>query len=97
MEHDAADELDVEVAHGRVKGAFARLAHQGEALGQQVVQGLFPGLHLAAPGRDLDREVGVGKRLHLGLEGIDLGDDRFKFLEVSVVLGTEKQLEHRHS
>ena len=36
VQHHAADELDVEVAHAQ--GADAGLAHHGEGLGQQVVE-----------------------------------------------------------
>ena len=41
VEHDAADELDVEVPH--VERAAARLADDGERLGQQIVERLAGG------------------------------------------------------
>ena len=73
VEHGAADQLHVEVPH--VEHAAAGLAHDGEGLGQQVVERLAVGEALAELG-GLAAQLLVGERLERGLEGADLADDR---------------------
>ena len=79
VEHHPADQLDVEVTHAH--RAPAGLAHEREALVQQVVEAL------AAPGA-LAQLVGglaqlsVGVVLQLGLEGVDPSDPLFVGLEL---------------
>ena len=73
VQHHAADELHVEVPH--VQHAAAGLAHDGERLGQQVVERLAVG----DPRRNsavLRAQLLVGERLDRRLERVDLRHDR---------------------
>ena len=58
VQGDAADELHVEVPH--VEHAAARLAHDREGLGEEVVEGLALGQPRPEL-RGLGRELGVGE------------------------------------
>ena len=69
VEHHAADELDIEVAH--VQHPLARLARHGEGLRQQIVQ-LGPVGQALPELVGLATQLGVVQRLDLGLQGIDL-------------------------
>ena len=69
VEHHAAHQLDVEVAHAH--GAAGRLADRGEGLGQQVVDLGAVGQPLAELG-GAGAEGLVGERLEAGLERGDL-------------------------
>ena len=71
VQHDAADELDVEMA--LAERALGGLANGGEGLGQEVVQRLAVGQPLLERGRKRP-ELVVRFLLELGLEGVDPGD-----------------------
>ena len=87
MENDAADELDVEVAHpGRPAGG---LADDGEGLGEDVVHGGALGELLLELG-GLCPQLVVGQGLEAGLEVVDDGDERLDLLEGAVVIGAEQ-------
>ncbi len=86
MEHDAADELHVEVPH--VEHAAAGLAHDGEGLGQQVVERRAVGEPLPELG-GLGAQLLVGEALDLGFLGVDLGDERPQALQFALVLGAD--------
>jgi len=107
VQHNAADELHVEVAHA--EGAFGGLPHHGEGLGQELVErGLlgcphFRGL-LDAFGALLDElpegvglrpEPGVGERGNFRFEPVDRIDAPLDALQVALVLGAEDLLEDR--
>ena len=68
VEHHAADELDVEMAHA--ERAPGRLAHHREGLGEQVVEPA-PALQALAELRGLGLQRGIVEPLDLGLEGVD--------------------------
>src|SRR5690606_16195658 len=86
VQHHAADQLHVVVAHAQ--HAHAGLAAHGEGLGQHLVQRLAVGHALAEFG-GLGLEFGVGQRLHLRLEGVDLPDDPAQLLDEAVVAAAE--------
>ena len=68
--------------------AAAGLAHDGERLGQQVVERLA----LASAARNsavLRAELFVGERLDAGFERVDCGDARPQPLQFAVVLGAD--------
>ena len=94
VQHHAAHELHVEVAHP--DGAPRRLAARGEGLGQER-------LELVRVGEPLSQLVGhaaqldVGQRLHRGLEGIDRLDRGAHPLGIALVLGAEDRPEDRAS
>ena len=92
---DAADELHVEVPH--VQHAAAGLAHDGERLGQQVVERLAVGDARAELGR-LGAQLLVGQRLDRRLERVDLLDERANRFQLALVLGAddlgEESVEH---
>ena len=86
VQHDAADELDVEMAH--VEHAPAGLANDGEGLGQQVLERRAvrePLPELGGPGAELL----VGKPLNLGFFGVDLGHERTNPLQLAIVRGAD--------
>ena len=86
VQDDAADQLDVEVAH--VEDAAAGFAADGEGFDQQVVERLAIGDALL----EFDGfrgQLGVGELLELGLEIVDGGDDRTQPLDFAFVLGPE--------
>ena len=82
VQHGAANELDVEVPH--VQHAAARLAHDGEGLGHEVVERLAPGQPLAERGR-LGAQLFVAERADRRLECVDFADDRTQTLELALV------------
>ena len=89
VQHHAADELHVEVAHAQ--HALARLAADGERLGQEVVQ--RRAVFQARPevdGHGPQLDVGLG--LHGRFELIDVLDDRPHAFEDAGVLGAENLL-----
>ena len=78
VEHGAADELHVEVAHP--ERAHARLAHEREHLRHEIVERPPVLAHLLLPLGGEPGEVGVGERLHARLELVDPRDERAQFL-----------------
>ena len=92
MQHDAAHQLHVIVAHAHdPAGGFA---DQGEDFGQKVVQGAFTGLHLLAVFRHAPGEILVGQFLHLGFERVDARHDGAQAAQVAVVLAAENLFEN---
>ena len=83
MQHDAADQLDVEVAH--VEDAAAGFADDGEGFDQKIVERCalrdaffeFNGF---------GGEIDVGELLQGRLEIVDCGDDRTHRLDFALVL-----------
>src|SRR6185312_1121076 len=97
MQHDAADELHVEVAHPN--RAAASLAHHREGVGQNIVQCRAVGQLLLEVGGPL-AELFIGQCLHLIFEGIDLIHNRpkrlqFFFIGVTEHLGDEAHLRYQ--
>ena len=96
VEHGAADQLDVEVPH--VQHAPAGLAHDGERLGQEIVERLAFGGPLAEFD-GLVTKLLVRERLHLRLEPVHLSDDRAQPFQFAFVLSAddfcEKGIQHR--
>ena len=91
MEDDAADELDVEVAHADAPPR--RLADDGEGLRQDVVHALAVGQALAEL-VGLGAQLGVAQRLDGGLEVVYPGDDRAHLLDRRLVAVAEYLLKH---
>ena len=101
MQHHAADELHVEVAH--LQHAPAGLAHHREGLGKDLVQhllqlavllvGVFDGIHALADALAelfrLGPELLVAELLHLGLKRIDALHQRHNALDFALVAGAE--------
>ena len=86
VQHDAADQLHVEVAHAQHPPG--RLAANGERFRQQVVQRLARSVPFDEF-RGLGLQVLVGHGLHLAGPGVDLVDAGLEALEFALVLGTE--------
>ena len=83
MEDDAADELDVEVPH--VERAAARLANDGERLGQEVVERLA-GSEALPELRGLRAELFVGELPgSAGSFALTTRDERLDALQLAVV------------
>ena len=101
VQHHAADQLHVEVAH--VEDAAAGLADHGKGFGQDVLQKLifrrtplvvvldaFEALGQAlAEFVGLGAQLGVGERVHLRFERIDLLDRGHQALNLALVIGAE--------
>ena len=87
VEHHAAHQLDVVVAHAQ--DAAAGLAADGKGLDQQVVEGLARGQPLAELGRLLP-QLGVGHGLVLRLQGVDGVDGGLELFEIPGVAGAEQ-------
>ena len=92
VQEDAADQLHVEGA--QAEGAAGGLAGVGEGFGQQVVEALAV-LEPLAELVGLGLEAGVVERLELGLEGVDLLDERADRLDPAVVRRAEDLLRDR--
>jgi hypothetical protein len=90
MQRDAADELDIEVAHA--KRAPRSLAHRGEGLRDQL-------LERRASGESLTKLIGlgaqlvIGERLHCGFERIGLAHPGAIALEQALVAAAENTRE----
>ncbi len=82
VQHHAADQLHVEMA--LANGALGAFAYGGEGLGDQIIE-LGAVLQALAESFGARPQVVVGERHDLGLERIDLGDDRSVFLEFPLV------------
>ena len=92
VQHDAAHELDVEMA--LAQGAGRGLAHRGEGVRQDVLQALALGQALAQPDGARPQIV-VAERLDGGLERVDGRDDRLQGVDVAVVGRAENPLGKR--
>ena len=68
VQYDAAEQLHIEMAH--VQGPFASLAHQGECLRYELLQG-FAAFRPGSQLRGLLRELGVRERGNALLERVD--------------------------
>ena len=102
VQHDAADQLHIEVPH--LEDAPAGLAHYGEGLGQELVEdglqgqillvGVLDGVKaLANAFAEFDgftAELLVRKRLHRRLEGVDLLHQRQNALDFPFVTGAKQ-------
>ena len=87
VQHHAADQLHVEVPH--VEHAAAGLAHDGEGLGQQVVERGAAGEPLRGTRRSWPRSwLSVSAR-DRRLERVDRLDDRTDPLQLALVLRAE--------
>jgi hypothetical protein len=105
MKDDAADELDVEVAH--LDSALAGFPDYGEGFGEDVVEGglfgdyafvfIFRGVFDVLEGVDdtlaelggLVAQLFIGERLRGGLEVDNLPDDRHEALDGAFVAGAK--------
>ena len=100
MERRATHDLDVEVT--LAERALGRLPHRRERLGEHVVEhldALFLRVALRQPAPELVRHRPqrlVGARLHLGLEGRDLGHDRLDELELPAFARVKELVEEAH-
>ena len=93
VERGAAHQLHVEVA--LTERPPAGLADGGERLGEEVVEVLAP-LEAAPELVGLRAELLVGEALHVGLERVDLRDDRLQELEFPALARVEDPLEEAH-
>ena len=82
MQRHAANELDVEVAHA--KGAHRAFAHQGEDLGQDVVEAFAAG-HFLAQFDDAAAHGLVGQGLDLRLEGVYRLDKGAQAFQIAII------------
>ena len=87
VQHDAAEELHVEVA--LAERPLRRLADGGEGVDQEIVGRLAAGQPFLEPGRTRPQLV-VGERLELRFERIDGGDLSVQTLQESFVGGAEE-------
>jgi hypothetical protein len=92
VQHLAAHDLDVEVAH--VQDAFAGLAAHGEHLGQHRIELFAGGETLFEFGR-LQLQFGVGERGDFGLEGVRRRDRAPQARDLAFVR-VEESLEEGH-
>jgi len=97
MQHDAAHQLDIEMA--LPQRALGRLAHRGEGVDQHVVEALSGDQPAAQPGGALG-EILVAQRLEAGLQVIDRRHDGAEALDVAIVGRAKNPLgergEHRN-
>ena len=106
VQHHAADQLHVEMAHAQ--HPLARLAHHGKGLGQQLIDQLqFPGGNgsgtatcVAGVVQSLAKVGGAAAQLvvaeggDLLLQQVDVGEDRLVALQLAGIGITQQQLEH---
>jgi hypothetical protein len=94
MQPRPAHQLDVEVALAdRADGC---LPHDGERVDEKVIE-LGPVVEpLAELGRLRPQSL-VVELFHLGLEGVDVGDDSLEGLELLAFAGTEDAVEDAHA
>jgi len=71
------------------------LPDDGERLGQEVVE-ILPAVEAVAELHGLGGELLVRQLLDLGLEGPDLGDDRFQRLDLPTFAQVEDLVENSH-
>ena len=93
VEHHAADELDVEVAHPH--RALAGLAHEREALVEKLLELLAVASPLAQRVGGLPK-LGVGVVLHLGLKGVDPTNPLLVGLELLRFAHAKRAVQERH-
>jgi len=92
MEHHTTDQLGVKVAH--LQSTPGSLAHQGEGLGQQIVQGpTILGLLLPLP--DLGRKVVVTEPAHPFFMAVDGRHHRLELFQVPLILGADDLLDDK--
>ena len=110
VQHHAADQLHVEVAHAQHPPAG--LAHHGKGLGQQLIEQAALPLQAGLPGQtaaaavllqarqllaELGREAAqfvVGEGGDLLLQQVHVGDDRLVALQLAGIGITQQELEH---
>ena len=93
VQRGAAHQLDVVVA--LTEGAHRGLAHRGERLDQDVVEGgtvVEPLAELAGLGSQLV----VGQPLVFVVEGVDVGDDALQRLQLLALARTEDSIQDSH-
>ena len=90
VEHDAADELHVEVPHA--EGALGRLPAGGEGGAEDVVEGR-PLIELLLERGRPSAELGVAELRDLLLERVDLVDEGPQALQLAVVLRSDDFLD----
>ena len=93
MEHHPADQLHVEVAHAH--RALPGLAHEREALVQQIVEALAVARALAQLVGRL-AQLAVGVVLELGLERVDPSDALFIGLELLGLAHAKRAVQKGH-
>jgi hypothetical protein len=86
VEHHAADQLHVEVAHAQ--RTLGRLAHHRKSLREQLVEGRPLGV-LVFQFIGFSAQLRVRELRHRGLEGIDLGDRPRVLLEQAFIAAAE--------
>src|ERR1700687_6006191 len=95
MQNNAADQLDIKVAH--IEDAPAGFAANGEGLYQQVVERLTVGDALFEVQR-FRCKIGIRQLLQPRLEVVDSRDDGTKRLDFTFILGPkdfrEDRIEH---
>ena len=94
MQHHAADHLHVEMAHAHL--ALARLAHDRERLGQQVVE-LRAVARLLAQRVHPRTQLVAGFELELGLEVVDASDALLELLELLGFAHPEGAIQESHA
>ena len=99
VQHHAADQLHIEVAHAQ--HPLARLAYYGKGLGQQLIEqgpllGRLAGhlLQLLAEFSGEAAQFVVGEGGDLLLEQVDVGNDRLVALQLAGIGITQQELEH---
>ena len=90
MQHHAADQLHVEMAH--VQHPLACLAHHGKGFGQQRIEG-FPLRHARPELVGLGTQRLVGQRADSRLQRIDLADNRRILLDQPIIAAAKNFFE----
>ena len=92
MENDAADQLDIEMAHA--EGPLGSLPHDGKGLGQEIVKRLFAF-------KALSELVGLGPQVLVrqagdaAFQGVYIVNQHLDALELALVRGAENLLQDR--
>ena len=89
-----ADELHIKMAH--IHRPARGFTHQGENIGQDIIQAHAVLLHFFTVLGHADGEILVAEFLHLRFEGVYFTDNGPQFLEVPVILAAKNQLEKGH-
>ena len=93
MQRGAAHELNVVVALS--EHPLGGFTHDGEGVDQEIVD-LDTLLELGPELTRLGPERVVAQRLHLGFEGVDVGHQGLKGLELAPFATSQHTLEHTH-